>query len=412
MRKIPKDLKQKIFSLLIAISLWYYVIGTENPTVEKEFHNVPVSYKNMSNLTENDLTILGEKDLSVSVKLRGSTNSFINVNSSDVRAEVDLYGYSENSQNLPIRYTVPDGLAIVERSMTSAPIKIEKVLDLEIPVEIVLLGEPADDVIIQNTAIIPETIVVKGPSSLVESIDKAECIVPASEITANTTRNIPVQIVDTGGNVVTGLDSSQAFVNASFKVATIRSLPIELVTTNSLSDGVLEINRELNISEVEVIGTKDLVSKLNRLETQPFDLTKVVSDGEYDVILNLPEGISLANSETKVKVGFRLDKMTTKVYELTASRVELRKVSQGFRGAVINNSQIIDLNLSGLESVINPVSDTVLTLYADLTGLETGEHDVKVQMEAITGITVNELNPEMIKVRITESGPGATNGPQ
>lgn len=76
---MTKNLNYKIVSVITAILLWIYVVATVNPTIEREYKNVPIIYKNLDYIYSNDLDIVGEKYANVNVKLSGQTNDFINV---------------------------------------------------------------------------------------------------------------------------------------------------------------------------------------------------------------------------------------------------------------------------------------------------------------------------------------------
>ena len=44
--KLGNDLVLKIFSLVLAILLWLFVINTEDPVITKSFSNIPVDMLN------------------------------------------------------------------------------------------------------------------------------------------------------------------------------------------------------------------------------------------------------------------------------------------------------------------------------------------------------------------------------
>ena len=213
---MTKNLNYKIFSVIGAILLWTYVVATVNPNIEKEYKNIPIIYKNLDYIYGNDLDIVGERDASVSVKLSGKTNDFINITESDIRAEVDLKNFEEDVESIPINFYVPNNLRLVDKSISEVPIKIEKVISKEIKVEIKQEGTPSDNLAVLLGSVIPETVVVEGASSKVDQATKAIALQNMEEITSNTTRNVPIRIVDSNDEEIVGLKLSQNFVNVSF----------------------------------------------------------------------------------------------------------------------------------------------------------------------------------------------------
>lgn len=59
-RKSQKDKKKyitMIFSVIIAVGLWIFVIGNENPTIKMTYSNIPIEYLNEDSLEEDGLVV-------------------------------------------------------------------------------------------------------------------------------------------------------------------------------------------------------------------------------------------------------------------------------------------------------------------------------------------------------------------
>lgn len=400
--KIKDNLRLKIFSVVLAILLWSFVIGYENPTISTQYPNIPIVLKNIDKVEEKGLTIGGDKESTVNVTLRGQTNSFINVKSSDIKAEVDLSQYDENDKIFPIKFYIPQGLNIVDKSTATAPITLEKIKSKEIKVEVVLEGKPAaDNQVIEVAANQPETIVVEGAESLIQSVEKAVAIVESSEITNETNRNIPLLVLNSAGEQVTGITQTHAYVNVTFNVNIIKKLPIELVTENKLAEGITEITKELSHSDVSVRGTPDVMSKINVIKTHPLDLSTVLADGKYSVTLNLPEGVRLTNDQVNVEVKYILDTVITKELSIDINKLEYRKKPQGVTIKTLNEQKTINLEVTGLKSKVNPINEDAIKPYVDLTGIGLGTHELDLKIDSINDVVFENINPLTIRLTIT-----------
>ncbi|MDO5717976.1 MAG: CdaR family protein [Tissierellia bacterium] len=402
MKNLKANLKLKIFSILIAIALWSFVIGIENPEMVKDYTNIPITLKKLESIYDRGYTIVGDKDISVNLKLKGKTNDFINVNASDIRAEVDMSQYNENDSSIPIKFIVPEGITITEKSISNLPIKIEKVESKAVPVEIIEEGEPKNDRIVEKTATIPETVVVKGSESLIQSVEKAVSSVDLSQIDTATTRNLPLAVVDFSGNEITGVDLSQEYVNVSFNVYLVKKVPVTIVTENELPDQTFEVLRQLSADEVGVYGAPEVVNKLKEIKTHPLDLKKVVSDGSYDLTLELPEGVKLSNKNVDLKVKFILDKMITKHLNIKAENIELRNRPGKSTAAIISDDEFINFDIKGYKSKVNPIEPDGIKIYADLSGMTNGIQEVQLKMDEIPEVNFSNITPSTVKVRITE----------
>ena len=74
-RKSQKDKKKyitMIFSVIIAVGLWIFVIGNENPTIKMTYSNIPIEYLNEDSLEEDGL---GGGESHASGKTGGSAGS-------------------------------------------------------------------------------------------------------------------------------------------------------------------------------------------------------------------------------------------------------------------------------------------------------------------------------------------------
>lgn len=396
------NFRLKVLSLLLAIFLWYFVIGHENPSINTPYANIPIVLKNVDTVEEKGLTIGGDKESTVAVTLRGRTNSFINVKASDIKAEVDLSQYTENDTVFPIKFTIPEGLTIVTRSITNAPITLEKIKSKELKVEVVLEGKPAaDNQIIEISAKQPETIVIEGADSLIQSAEKAIAVVDSSDVIDNTNRNLPLQVINTAGEEVSGVSQSHQYVNVSFDITTIRKVPVELVTKNELPEGTTIITSNLSETEVSVSGSPDVIDNLDTIKTHALDLAGVVSDGTYDLTLDLPEGIKLTNNEVKLNVRFLLDSIITKELKIDMKNIEFRKKPQDTAVRVLNEQTEFTVELVGLKSKVNPINEEAIKAYIDLTGAPPGEVQVELEFDTIPDVLFENISPKIIRVLIT-----------
>lgn len=399
---MTKNLNYKIFSVIGAILLWTYVVATVNPNIEKEYKNIPIIYKNLDYIYGNDLDIVGERDASVSVKLSGKTNDFINITESDIRAEVDLKNFEEDVESIPINFYVPNNLRLVDKSISEVPIKIEKVISKEIKVEIKQEGTPSDNLAVLLGSVIPETVVVEGASSKVDQATKAIALQNMEEITSNTTRNVPIRIVDSNDEEIVGLKLSQNFVNVSFETYKVINLPIKFVTSGEIDKDISVLDYELSQTEVALLVPPDAKTDYKEIETKPFDLGQVKKSGKYDLELHLPEGSLVREKDKEFFVDYDVVKSKTKTVELNPSVVEIRNSSQQSISLDEEYDGNILIEYSGPEKNINELDEASIKVFVDADGLSAGKHYLDIQIEEISGLRINRIVPNRIGVKIQD----------
>lgn len=407
------DNKFKIISLVFAFTLWIFVIGTENPRVERTYLGIPVNIRSMETIYEDGNTVIGNRDISVDVTLQGSLNSFINVSSTDIRAEVDLKDYNPNRDEMLIDFTTPEGTTILEASIYSVPLKVENVVTKEVRVEVENTGTPDDNVVVDKIVIIPETIVITGASSLVELVDRAVALVDVTSIGENTTRNLPISLKTTGGEDIDGIDMSQSFVNASFQTSQIIRVPINLITENDYPEGVEEISRELSQSEVSLLVDSSLANQIQQIGTMPLDLSKIKESGTYDLSLGLPEGVRTHNPDFELSINIELDKLVEKTLTIGVGDLELRNLPGELKAELNGNTEEIKVDLVGMEKTLESIEEEDLSLFVDLQNYSQGSHQLNVQVDNIEGVNFATINPKNIGLTLqsnqTQQSPPNTN---
>lgn len=399
---MTKNLNYKIVSVIAAILLWIYVVATVNPTIEREYKNIPIIYKNLDYIYSNDLDIVGEKYANVSVKLSGKTNDFINVTEADIRAEVDLKNFDEDADSIQINFYVPNNLRLVDKSISEVPIKIEKVISKEIKVEIKQEGTPSDNLAVLLGSVIPESVVVEGASSKVDQAAKAIALQNMEEITSNTTRNVPITIVDSNDEEIVGLKLSQNFVNVSFETYKVVNLPIKFVTTGELDKDISVVDFELSQTEVGLLLPPDSKIDNKEIETKPFDLSQVKESGKYNFELHLPEGSMLREKDKEFTVDYNVVKSKVKTVELNPKVVEIRNsvhqnnsLDEEYEGSIL-------IEYSGPDKQIDELKEENIKVFVDAEGLASGKHYLELQVEEINGLRINRIVPNRIGVKLQD----------
>lgn len=105
---------QAILSLLIAIGLWMYVMGTVDPVVTTTVHGIQVEKINEDVLEDMGLSATLDRPETVSIELKGARSDVNEAKESDIRATVDVSNcdYGENETEIKIKF--PDGISGVK----------------------------------------------------------------------------------------------------------------------------------------------------------------------------------------------------------------------------------------------------------------------------------------------------------
>lgn len=102
---------QAILSLLIAIGLWMYVMGSVDPTVTATVNNIPVEKINEKVLKDLGMSATLDAPETVNIVIKGARSNVNEAKKSDIVATVDVSNceYGENEAKIKIEF--PDKIS-------------------------------------------------------------------------------------------------------------------------------------------------------------------------------------------------------------------------------------------------------------------------------------------------------------
>jgi YbbR domain-containing protein len=159
--KIFENWLLKFISLAFAVVLWFFVMGESRMEVN---HIVPLEYQNLPQ----DLMIANEIPTSVAIRISGPRAIQMNLNPGDIRLAVDLKGLSAgvtSFRRLEESLNLPTGLKITRISPSYVDVKLERVRERQVPVRVMLTGEPAPGFIVKSFKANPAKVTVTGAES-------------------------------------------------------------------------------------------------------------------------------------------------------------------------------------------------------------------------------------------------------
>lgn len=401
MEKIKNNWPVKLISLIVAIFLWAYVVNNAQNDELRTFRNIPVELKNMESINEKDLLIMEPKDPTVTVKLRGKRSDLLKIQRSDISVSVDLDGYGERNSTIPINVIAPPNTTVSYVSKNNIMFKFEKLITKDMDIEIETIGNlPSDHLILTSKKASPEKITLKGASSQVSKVKKAKVVVDASTITKDTNLNLPVQLEDENGELVEGVELSQGFINVSLSINSTKEVPIKLKTTGNPPEGINISKYTFSQERVSIVGAKETLDSINSIDTKPIDLTQIKETTNINIDLDLPEGIFLSDTDKKIILNIKVDKLENKEINIPVENIIVENLGEGLNWKSVDNNENILIDLEGGTSDLDKVNGENIKLKLNLAELEKGRHTVDINLEEIEGVKVNSIKPSSIKIEI------------
>ena len=157
----------KLFSLVLATMAWLTIASETSSEIRL---SVPLEFRNIPPNVE----MTGETTDLVEVRMRGPSNLIREVSEKDISASIVLSqmtagekAFSLTSQNI----RAPFGIEIVRVSPTRVSVNLERTMSKTVPVIPRFEGELGEGYEIEQTAVLPDRVQVRGPESRIRSLE-------------------------------------------------------------------------------------------------------------------------------------------------------------------------------------------------------------------------------------------------
>ena len=171
-RKIfVEDWSLKLLSLAIAIVLWLVVTGQNEPVTAHV--NVQLNF-----IRPQALEISNDPPRTVDVMLTGSRNKLDDLTTLDLVATVDISDQRSGERVLRLadkaQIPLPQGVKVDAFQPSAIPVRLEPIVERQVPIEAKLEGKPADGYEVYSVRPSKGSVMVRGPESHVIALQKVQ----------------------------------------------------------------------------------------------------------------------------------------------------------------------------------------------------------------------------------------------
>lgn len=407
--------KQKVIvqlvCILLSLGLWIYVTNIENPIKSYELNNVPVEILNSDSLKDTGLALAPNQNFYVKLKVEGNTQDLFSIDKSDFKITVDLSEFvlkkGENKIAVNIK-EAPSTVKIKNSSGLTITVNTEEYSTKEVPVKSEINVISKSSYYVATPVFSPETVVVSGPESLVNKVTKVIAEGEESNAVKTIVKDYIISAVDDNGNEVTGVQLSQKWVEATIEINEGKTVPIKINTTGTLLNGLRLKSISSDTTEIGITGPEEILNNVSEIGTEVIDLSGIKDSTTVEVALGIPDGISIHNGESSIKVNISIDKAQTK--EFTISYSIVGRTAEGL--TIIPDSDKVTITVSGYADVLNSLTEANFAAELDVSEYtEAGEY-TKVPTVNLVGVdNVNIDSVSEVKLTISKDSQTSTNDP-
>ncbi len=384
MRRMRSKLAYLILSFVLAVFLWFYVMGVQDPTISETFSGVNVNLVGEDILYDNNgFTLLDIEDQTVTVRLSGKRSDIIKVKSKDIYVEADLSRINTAGQNsVQCSVTPPDSSLTVEnQSSVRILVNVDQLVTKKVPVKLDYKTDLGEDEIVGTTTISPEYVNVTGSESELSAVAYAFVTTGDEPLTDSYYGELPYSFIDASGSVLSTQFATTVTDRIKVSVPILLKKTVPLAVHIASGGGLTEDNVVVDISpnQITIAGEKSAVDTINSLVIQDIDLsaiTKSVTSNE-DIVLD--EGIINISNITTATVKITLKNASEKTMIMPASQISIINAPENF--AVSMQETDIQLRIWGGNAAISVVKNENVVMVVDLNGMtDSGEYSIDLQI--------------------------------
>ena len=393
--KILENLSLKILAVFISILLWLIVINVSDPVSDTSYSDIPLTVVNADSITSQGKVYDITSDDTVSISVSAKRSILDSLGKDNFKAIVDL------SQTENVAVSVEDKLA---KQFVITP---------------VITGEPEEGYVTGDVTTAENIIRISGAQSVVSAIKKVTAEVSVAGLSNSINTSVDLRLYDENGDLIkdTNLTKNISTVAVSVQILATKELPLKFNYSGEPAEGYC-VSGELtsDVESVMVAGRASVLSSMSVLEVAAaavnVDGMSQTTKVPVTIARYLPEGISLISEDVEtVNVTVPIERIITNTYTLDKKNITMQNLPDTLEAEILGASDTIDVDLTGIASVMNSVGVRSLTLKAtvdwekymeeaELADLSAGTYRVTLTFALPDGVSVDR--DITISVRLTD----------
>ena len=301
---LTSDTAMKIYSVLIAMLLWGFVVINQNPTSTKPVAGINVFCTNIDALEQSGLTILQNENLKAMVEVRGKRLSIAKVDRTNVSASFTVPELKEGTYEVPVDIKLPiNDVYISDKSPYTTTVVVEKQVESTFQIDVLINGASAEEKAKLRTVLSAQEVVLKGPVSVMETVESVSVTINKSDVAR--TMKVDLMILNKEGEDISediNLQKSFSSVNVTLLKVVSAHTPVSAVTEGTPAKGY-EIGTITIKPDSVLLGTvQNSDTWLSAIHTEPISIEGASENVVQKVSLILPAEYELMEDVAEVEV--------------------------------------------------------------------------------------------------------------
>ena len=378
-----------IFSLVMGVLSWMFVVIFVDNEIPWEFNGVPVDvYAEEELLSINSLRIVEDPQAEVTVVVEGGRIVVGGLEEGEIRIVADLEGIStpgDYAVKLKNVLTANQNYVVREIKPSTVNVRVDRITTKRFEVKMDIDGPQVPDGYLNaGTTISPRAVEVTGPEADISRI--AQCIVSASfsgrPLTENQTIRSEIKLFDEEGHEIPKdrLTMESDSANVTVQVLKQKRLPLRFEYLNMPSGFPRDDLRfEMTDNSILVAGPEEVVDSYEELQIGYVDLSEVTPGFVQVFDISLPTGFISVENLRSVGVSFGGEGLTEAYFNV--SQITPVNVPINY-DVTINTTQLFGVRIIGSSEVMETLTakDIVAEIDFSERELSTGSSSLPVSI--------------------------------
>ncbi len=402
-----------LLSLGIAVLLWLYVTMSVMPNTSTTLSGVPVDFDyDSAKYTTLGLDIVNEPSYTVDLSLSGDGSVLGAARASDFVVYPDyssVKGAGSQTLNLNVKIINPDlenrVTATIERGRRTVDVVFDTILTKTLPVTVETSGlHIAEGYSLNKVSSSPSEITITGPSTEVSQVTAV--VAPLSmegELSESQLVQVPLKMRDANGKTLdlpyTTMEDNIVDVTVSVYKQVELPLVVNFINVPSYFD-VNTLQYSLSQETLLVSGPERVVNNLTELSVGSFDLSTFSLDKDYQMNVELPDGIVSNENVSSVTLSFDTTGMSERSFNV--SQISVINVPANYQ-VEVTTKRINNVVLVGPEEDLEQLSAGSIEARINAEDLQVavGTQTVAVQIQVPSNPRVFAIGTYTVTCNIT-----------
>lgn len=408
----------KIAAVLVAFLIWLMVTNGSDPEVVSYITGVKITQKNVESVVAADkvFRITGtDKDRQVvDIRVKGRRSVVDSLKSSDFKVIADMKSLTfMNTIPLEVECLNP---AISKKNISCEPsalqVEIEDKKEVTFAVGTTTMGKPVSGYEVGTVRIqTGDTILIAGPASLIDIIDKVQLVVNTSGMSKDENVDANIKIIDKNGDqfssaqmaslelkTTAGVLLKEEKLTASVDLWEVRDgIHLTVKTTGTPRDGYRVASITTTPETVSLAGTDTILKELNGKLEIASEISVQGASESFETSIDLSEYLQEnykrtlrqeADAVEKITVKVQIEKLGTTKLELPISDITIQNKPAGFDMVLTPTDKLV-IEVKSYASSTEPIKVSDVKAVLDLADYQKpGNYTVPVDISLPVGFAI------------------------